>query len=198
MNGAVDTDIRRPGRPRSAACDHAILEAALLEYAERGFEGMSVDAVAARAGVSKATIYRRYPSKLELVIAAAYQASDENAPKPDTGSLRGDLRAALGSLCALMNQETLGCVVRMVIADAVRHPDFARLHAEFVRSRRRGTIAALERAIGRGELRPDVDVEVAADFVVAPLFYRHLVSRMPLDSAYVDEVIDAFLGAFCH
>ena len=79
------------GRPRNPECDRAILDAALSEFADRGLDGMSVDAVAARAGVSKATIYRRFASKTELVVAASFAIADQEAPKPDTGSLRGDI-----------------------------------------------------------------------------------------------------------
>lgn len=188
-------DVRRPGRPRSPECDRAILEAALEEYAERGFDGMSVDAVATRAGVSKATIYRRYPSKVELVMAAAYVVADDIAPKPDTGSLRGDLLAMLTNLSRLMNHSVLGKTVRQVVADAARHPDLAATHEEFVQARRQRTIAVFERGMARGELRPDLDPELAADILAGPLFYRHMVSRMPIDEAYAEQIVDAFLRA---
>src|SRR5262249_51947519 len=98
--GTVDValEARTPGRTRTAVGNRAIFEAALEEYGARGFDGMSVDAVAARAGVSKATIYRRFESKLELVTAAMYQIAEERKPTPDTGTLRGDARALLDGL----------------------------------------------------------------------------------------------------
>lgn len=192
----ASVEARRPGRPRSAECDRAILEAALEEYAERGFDGLSVDAVAARAGVSKATIYRRYPSKLELVITAAYVVADEDSPKPDTGTLRGDLVVALRNLCRKMNDTVLGRTIRTVIGDSTRNAELNEMHQEFVRSRRRGTVDLLQRAMARGELRPDTDLEVATDMVGGPLFYRHVVSGMPIDDDYVDHVVDAFIRAY--
>lgn len=185
-----------PGRPRSAECDRAILDAALAEYAAHGVDGMSVDAVAARAGVSKATIYRRYPSKVELVVAAAFEVAAERAPQPDTGSLRGDLRAVLYNLRALLDDSVLGAAVRMLPFDAVRHDDLARMHREFVRERRRLTYAVFDRAVGRGEMRAGVPFDFAADALVAPLFYRHLVLRERVDDAYVEAVVGDFVARF--
>src|SRR3954452_12118151 len=104
------------GRPRSTECDHAILDAALAEYAERGLDGFSVDAVAARAGVSKATIYRRYPSKVELVVAAAFTLAEEIAPVNAIGELRADLTSMLRSLARLLSDPLLGAAKRMMIA----------------------------------------------------------------------------------
>jgi AcrR family transcriptional regulator len=190
-------DVRRPpGRPRSVECDRAILDAAMTEYAEGGFDGMSVDAVAARAGVSKATIYRRYPSKLELVATAIYTVAEDRAPRPDTGSLRGDLRTAMRNLRDLLADPVMGRNVRMVVADAARNPGLARVHDEFVRSRRAHSLELFRRAVARGEMRADVDLEVAADGAAAPIFYRHLVSHMPIDDGYIEQVIDAFLAAY--
>src|SRR5690606_37664366 len=140
------------GRPRSVECDRAIVEAALVEYAARGLDGMSVDAVAARAGVSKATIYRRYPSKVELVVAAAFTMAEETAPKRDTGSLRSDLTTGLRNLRNLLDDPVLGAATRMLVADAPQHPDLARMHKDFVRIRRRGTFEAFQRAVERGEM----------------------------------------------
>ncbi|MET1000858.1 MAG: TetR/AcrR family transcriptional regulator [Acidimicrobiia bacterium] len=189
-------EARKPGRPRSTECDEQILRAAMEEYAENGFDGMSVDAVAARAGVSKATIYRRYPSKLELVAASIFGLAEAAAPKPDTGSLRGDLQASLHNLSQLVADPVLGQCIRTMVPDGIRNPELGQVHEHFVRHRRAGTIAALERAIARGELRAGLDVELAADVIAGPLFYRHLVSHMPIDDDYVDGVIDVFVAAY--
>jgi AcrR family transcriptional regulator len=189
-------EVRKPGRPRSIECDRAILDAALEEYGTNGYEGMSVDAVAVRAGVSKATIYRRFESKLELVTAAMYQVAEDRKPTPDTGSLVGDVRVLLAHLGELTQDPTLGCNVRMMVADGLRNPELGAVHDEFVQFRRTGTKLVLERAIARGELRPDIDLEVAADVLAGPVFYRHLVSHMPIDDAYLDEVLLAFRRAY--
>lgn len=186
---------RRPGRPRSSDADRVIIDATLAEYAEHGFGGMSVDAVAARAGVSKATIYRRYPSKIELVMAAVDAVASERAPVADSGSLRADLLAHLTNLRAILRDPVLGRTVRMIVADAARYEEIARVHAEFVRRRRRTTVHAIEQAVRRGDLDPATDPELAADLLSGPVFYRYLVSRMPVADAYLASVVDAFLAA---
>ena len=82
---------RRPGRPRSVAADEAILDAATDAFIELGWDGLTIEGVAARAGVGKTTIYRRYPCRLDLLLAAAERLAEEKGAAPDTGSLRGDL-----------------------------------------------------------------------------------------------------------
>ncbi len=183
-------------RPRSTQCDRAILDAALAEYARNGLDGMSVDAVAARGGVSKATIYRRYPSKAVLVVAAANAAAEEQAPIPDTGSVRGDMTTALRNLRRLLDDPILGAAKRMLLVDAERNDELARVHAESVRDRRQGMFDVFRRGIERGELRPDIDVEFAADTVGAPVFYRHLVSRARITDAYIAQIVDEFLARY--
>jgi AcrR family transcriptional regulator len=184
------------GRPRSTECDHAILDAALAEYATRGLEGMSVDAVAARAGVSKATIYRRYPSKVELVVAAAFVIAEETAPTVDTGVLRDDLLVSLRNLARILSDPLLGAAKRMMISDAARNEDLARLQRESVHERRARMLHVLRSAVDRGELRDDIDVEFAADTLGAPLFYRHLVMNERVTNEYIDRVIDEFLARY--
>ena len=184
------------GRPRSTQCDHAILGAALAEYAERGLEGMSVDAVAARAGVGKATIYRRYPSKVELVAAAAFSVCVESTPTADTGSLRGDLVAVLRNLRRMLEDPVLGAAKRMLVMDASRSDELAGIHRELVTNRRQHSAAILERAIERGELRPDVDLDFAVDQIGAPLFYRHLLMHDRITDAYIEQVAHDFVARY--
>lgn len=183
------------GRPRSAAVDASILDAALEEYAARGFDGMSVDGVAVRAGVGKAAIYRRYPSKLELVAAAMYSNSDRK-PYPNTGSIEGDLRGILEHLHDLVNDRVTGASLRHMASDAISAPDLGAVHEEFVRGRRAGTKAVLQRAVDRGELRADADLEMANDLLTGPIFYRHLMSHMPVNGPFLDELVATFLRAF--
>jgi AcrR family transcriptional regulator len=181
-------------RPRDPACDHAILDAALAEYAANGLDGMSVEAVAARAGVGKATIYRRFPSKAALVVAAAFTIAEETAPKPDTGTLHGDLTANLQNLRKMLSHSVLGMAIKRIQVDATQNDELAQLHSEFVAHRRAATRDQLRRAIDRGELRADTDLDFALDSLAAPLFYRHLVNRGPITAAYVDKIVDEFLA----
>ncbi len=181
------------GRPRSAACDRAILEAALTEYAARGLEAMSVDAVAARAGVGKATIYRRYPSKVELVMAAALMLCEETAPRLDSGCLETDLRSYLGNLARVVADPVYGAAKRTLLFDAATNDDLLRMHRTLVESRREKLRTMFRAAIDRGEMRADTDLDFAADQLSAPLFYRHLLLHADIDDAYIDRVVTDFL-----
>lgn len=183
------------GRPRSALVDASILDAALEEYAEHGFDRMSVDGVAARAGVGKAAIYRRYGSKLEVVSAAMFD-SGQHTPYPDTGTLDGDVRALLDHLHDLVNHPVLGRCLRHMAADAIAAPDLGAVHEEFVKGRRAGTRAVLQRALDRGELAAGVDLELAHEVLAAPIFYRHLMSHQPVDRPYLDRLRRNFLDSF--
>jgi len=183
-------------RPRSTEADTAILDAAIGEYARRGLEGMSVDTVAARAGVSKATIYRRYPSKVELIVAAADQMCEEQSIRPDTGTVRGDLLAQLGNLCRVLADPVLGAAKRMLIIDAIQNDNLARMHRELVEQRRALTLDVFRRGIDRGELRPDFDVEFAVDQLGGPIFYRHLLMHEIVDDAYIERLVDDFLARY--
>jgi AcrR family transcriptional regulator len=184
------------GRPRSAECDRAILDAALVEYAARGLEGMSVDAVAARAGVSKATIYRRYPSKVELVMAAALMLCEETAPKLDASTLEENLRDLLQNLARTLADPVYGAAKRTLLFDAVANDDLARMHATLVAGRRERLQQMLRSAIEHGELRRDIDLEFACDQLSAPLFYRHLLLHAGIDDAYIDKVVAEFLARY--
>lgn len=189
-------DARRPGRPRDPACDKAILDATLAEYAEGGLEGLSVDAVAARAGVSKATIYRRYPSKLDLIIAAVVAMSDETAPRDDTGSLRGDLEAMMHGMRDVLEDPVHGQAKRMLLTDSTRCPDLLQMHGEIVRRRRASVAEIFRRAIARGEMRADAELEIATDVLAAPLFYRCVVRHEQIDDAYIDQIVDVFMRTY--
>jgi len=183
------------GRPRSPERDAAILEATLVEYGEHGFDGMSVEAVAARAGASKATIYRRYQSKVALV-AAALEHAGEQRPVTGTGTLAGDVEVVLRHLVELTRDPVHGPGLRHIVADGLRNPELGAVYATFVRNRRATTHALLREAIERGELRADVDLDVATDAIGGPVFYRHLITHLPIDDRLVAEVKAAFLAAF--
>jgi AcrR family transcriptional regulator len=185
------------GRPRSTEADHAILDAAIVEYGKGGLEGLNVDAVAARAGVSKATIYRRYPSKVDLVIAAAQLMCEENAPDLDTGTVRGDLLATLRNLRRMLEDPVLGAAKRMLVMDALQNDELASMHAGLVATRRQHTLEMLQSAAVRGELRDDIDLEFATDQIGAPVFYRHLLMHEKVTDAYIDQVVDAFVERYC-
>ena len=186
---------RPPGRPRSADVDVAILRATLEEYGEHGFGVMSVEGVAARAGVGKATIYRRYGSKLDLVRDAMYWSA-QFKPTPDTGTLVGDLDGILTNLDDLVHEPVLGPSLHHMTADGARHPELRALYDEFLQHRRAGTKTVLRRAIERGELQPGTDLELATDVLTGPVMLRHLSTHMPIDRAFLAGVRDAFLRLY--
>lgn len=188
--------VRAPGRPRSVEADDAILEAAIEVFAETGYEGLSVEAVAARAGVGKATVYRRYSCKVELVAAACRAYADLGREAPDTGSLLGDLRELLDALVTVLTSTPVGRMMPMLVAGRARIPELAAAQRALVRDKRRQHRTVIDRAIARGELRPDVDPELVIDAVVGPVFYRFLVSGAPIDDAYLDSVATSVVRAF--
>jgi AcrR family transcriptional regulator len=186
---------RRPGRPRSLAADAAILDAALEVFADAGWDGFTIEEVAVRAGVGKATIYRRYPCKVDLVMAAAGCVAFSASAAPDTGNVADDLRAVARSLVELLTKTPAGRAVPQVVAAVERNADLRRAHRGLSASRRASTTNAVRRGIERGELPPDTDPELVADMIAGPIFYRRLLSGAKLDAAYADRVVDNALRA---
>jgi AcrR family transcriptional regulator len=194
---AAATPVRPPGRPRSAVADEAIREAAAELFAEHGFEALCVEDVAAQAGVGKATIYRRYPSKVDLVMdVASWLCYSKRPPPPDTGHLRDDLRGYLRVLHEFLTKTTAGRMIPELVTAVRRNPELADAHRRFVAGRRAEVMDVVRKAIDRGELRRDADVEVFVDMLSGPVFYRFLVSQGPLDDSFADALVDALLRAF--
>jgi AcrR family transcriptional regulator len=191
----VTSVVRRRGRPRSAEADEAILSAAFAVFAECGFDGMTVEGVAARAGVGKGTIYRRYQNKLDLVIAASrYFAQRE--PLPDTGTIAGDLRVLIDRLIDALTDSPVGAALPMLIAERRRIPQLAAAHGDVTAKNRERIRTVIRRAIGRGELRADADPELVIDAYVSPVIYRFLVTDLPLDEKFARAVVGTVLAAF--
>lgn len=187
---------RRPGRPRSVECDEAILAAAIDILAEVGLGGLTIEGVAARAGVGKATIYRRYPGKVELVVAAIRCFAHVDEPAPDTGSTAGDLRAVVDGLVAMLNTTPLGRALPILVAARARAKELDVAYREIVTERRAHSVAVIERGVRRGELRADIDPEVLVDCFVGPIFYRFLITNEPLDETFAAALVASTLRAF--
>lgn len=200
VDAAGDDDVVGPpsgrsrGRPRSSEAHLAILQASLDLLAEVGYDGFSMEAVAHRAGVSKATVYRRWPSKPALVvdlidsIASSYSA-------PDTGSTRDDLNEFVGTVFRAITHSQYGAVLTALASEFQRNPEMAAsFRARFLASRRASTLGILRRGVERGDLRPDADLELVVDLLVSPLYYRILVSGMPLSADYATSVVDHVLS----
>jgi AcrR family transcriptional regulator len=184
----------RPGRPRSAQAHQAILDAAVALFIEQGLEGMSVEAVAARAGTGKTTIYRRWTSKEDLVIDAIAQVLAA-APTTDTGSVREDLLRLGRELHGLMSSSATGGVFPRMAAEVTRRSRLGRLYGQRVIGPRRAALAeALQRGIQRGELPKDTDVELAIDLLVGGLLLRRLTGRLRRSDPTPERAVDILLA----
>ena len=171
-----------------------ILQATAKLVAERGFAGFSMDDVAERAGVGKATIYRHWRSRAELVVDVCAGLADP-MPEPDSGDVRADLIELLSSLQRALASTTTGPVIVALVDAAEREPELRRLRDHAVRQRRQVFHAVLRQAVARGELPQDTDVELATELLVAPLFHRRLVARTRIDREFVAAVVDTVLRA---
>jgi AcrR family transcriptional regulator len=184
---------RRPGRPRSAEAHRAILDAVLVLLAEEGFGGLSIEGVAARAGVGKATVYRRWSSKVPLVIEALDTVASERLSVPNTGSVRGDLTEFLTQLVRTMDGPD-GRLVAPLLAAMSRSPELAEaFRRDLIAPRRDVANEIIRRGIARGELRPDLHSDVALDAPVAIVFHRLLMTGEAVDEALVGRVVDQVL-----
>jgi len=189
---------RRPGRPRDARNDEAILEAARAIMREHGYRGLTIDGVAARAGVGRPTIYRRWPSKPALVVAALVDSSQLALPVDDTGSLRGDLIAMQRHQVELMTRAPDNRrVTAGLIADLATDPELAESYvSKYLAPRRAAVWQVLQRGVDRGELRADVDFAFVYDLLVGPLFMRSVVWGEPLPPDVAEKTADVILTAF--
>ena len=193
----TDAAGRQMGRPKDARADRAILETTLELIAERGAHAFRTEDVAARAGVGKGAIYRRYRSKEELVTAAVAALVREEIAVPDTGSTRGDLLALMREAVELYRSSLPGRLMPKLIGAMADNPELARaVRDRFLAVRRSALSEVLRRGVERGDLRPDLDLELALDVLGGPLFYRLLVTGGPLDEQLAEGVADLILRGF--
>jgi AcrR family transcriptional regulator len=189
---------RAPGRPRSEGARRAILQAAneLLEGV--GFAAVTVEAIAERAGVSKATVYRWWPNKAAVVMDGFLSTVSSEVPFPHTGHAREDIRLHMRGLTEAFSGK-IGRTVAALIAEGQANPGLAEaLRSRWLSVRRAEAREILELGIARGELREDLGPEVAVDVLYGPIYYRLLVGHAPLDADFADALADyvfAGLGA---
>lgn len=185
--------LRSPGRPRDAGRDTAILDAALGLVAEVGYERVSMDAVAARARASKATIYRRWPSKGALVAAAVHCRATVELVLADTGTLRGDLLALVGQLADIIGKQDLALLTG-VFAGMRNDPQLAdALRCDLFTDKTALTMAVFERATMRGEpVRADAN-RLFHEVAPAVVIHHLMVAGRPADDAFVTHLVDDVL-----
>jgi AcrR family transcriptional regulator len=190
---------RRPGRPRSPEAHAAILKAAVELVAADGLHGLSMEAIAARAGVGKATIYRRWRSKEELVVEALRSVA-QIPGVPDTGSVRGDLTAAAKAGVGRLSTDAFRILPRLM-GEAGDDPTLhAAVDEALLRPRREGFRTILRRGVERGELRADIDVDLVADIILGPILAALMTSGgIPKDlvtlPVRVYDTLEAGIGA---
>jgi AcrR family transcriptional regulator len=166
-----NTDKKPPGRPRSIKSHQAILQATLELLAEVGFDAMSIDAIAARAGVGKTTIYRRYAAKEELV-ADAIESVREEIMIPDTGNLQGDIDALIQNAAQITLSPLGRQTVAMIISSASSNAQFAQIYwTKYLQPRRQTFAIVLERAKARNEIPTDLDSDLVFDTMSAIMLY---------------------------
>jgi AcrR family transcriptional regulator len=188
---------RRPGRPRSAAADASIVRATLDVLMEDGYRGLTMEQVRARAGVGKATLYRRYGSKQELV-SEAIRHLNQPIDRPDTGSVRADILAVARSVLAGAQRVAFANFVPRLLTDAAGDREMHTIFYENLVAPRRAVMGeVLRRGIDRGELRADLDVDLAIDLLTGPWVYRLLISGGDADAVYALDpsgLLDLVLG----
>jgi AcrR family transcriptional regulator len=191
-----ENESRGRGRPRSAEAHAAILGASLKLIREVGFDALAMDAIAARAGVGKTTVYRRWKSK-ELLVVEAIDAIVRAVPDPDTGSMEGDLMVLMNATLRMYADPATAALLSGLVAAMVRSEPIARaVRGGFVGMRREAMRRALRRGIDRGELRADTDLELALDLLSGPLLYRYLISGEAVDEGLARGAVGAVLRAF--
>ncbi len=180
------------GRPRRTDVDGDVLVATVDLLGRHGYGGLRVDEVAARSGVAKSTIYRRWPSKAALAAAAVGELYLNRVTVPDTGSLRDDLLELLSGSYRLLGSGA-GRVFEGLIRESGSRPEIVEVVQRTVHARRRFYVQVLNRAIARGEVPPDVDTSLVFDVLVGPLWVRLLVTGEPVDAHLVDHIVDLVL-----
>lgn len=196
QSAAADVKKRTPGRPRSEEARAAILASALELLEKTGFGELTIEAVAARAGVGKTTIYRWWPTKAVLVADAFMSSVVRETRFPDTGSIREDLRTQMQRLAGIFRGPR-GKILRSLIGGGQSDPELiAAFRNRWLLPRRIEAIGVLERAIKRGQLPQELDPEALLDTLYGPLYFRMLVGHGPLSSSFVNQVCDAVMSSF--
>lgn len=181
------------GRPRDTSRDEALRRATLTVLADVGYRALTMDAVAATARAGKATIYRRWESKLDLVIDTCNELVSQNIPEPDTGSLAGDLRAFLTAFARFLSGPA-GKAAQALVGELPHERELAEaFRSGFLMGQRDVLRAVLDRAAARGELAEDAPKGLVVELAGAALTYRLMLTGDPLDAVFVDRLVDQML-----
>jgi AcrR family transcriptional regulator len=195
MGGEPKSEPPGRGRPRDPALDERILEQVVALLGSRGYAGLTLDELAARSGVAKTTVLRRWPSKAAVAAAGVERLALQSVAVPDSGTLHGDLHALLnGAVDTFVRGR--GQFVPRLLREAGHHPEITDLLDAVLHTRRQAYRRVLARAVARGELDPTTDQELLIDMLIGPLWTRLLITRDPVTGEYVDANVRAVLTAF--
>lgn len=184
---------RDAGRPRGAFVVDAVLDATMLELAAGGLDALSIDRVAHRAGVNKTTIYRRWPTRDDLVVACLERVLEQATDLPTTGSLRGDLLQLLALMAGLLETAPGRALVRAAIADSAA-PAITDLAQRRLQDRlTRPALTLVERARQRGEWSRSAPAEPAIFMLIGALLHRAFIERAPSDQTWRESVVDLLI-----
>jgi AcrR family transcriptional regulator len=174
----------------------AIRTAVFEELAATGYGRLSIEAVARRAGVGKTAVYRRWPSKLQLVIDVVSEVALQGMPVPDTGTLAGDVRTLLAMISRALRNPLAAQIVPDLLAEAARNPEIAQTLETALREAQRSIIATvIGNAVERAELPGATDSDLALDLITGPLYWRLAVMRTKLPRGYLDDLTEAIVSA---
>jgi TetR/AcrR family transcriptional regulator, regulator of autoinduction and epiphytic fitness len=178
--------------PRVERSRRVILQAVLDELGDVGYGTLTIEAVAARAGVGKSTIYRHWPGKLELV-EAAFRTLKAPIVVPDEGTLRDRVITVIEQIAGLVQQSTYSTCMPALIDAAERDPKVREFHTRFSSERRAVLVGMLQDAVKTGELPPATDPELLADALVGPILLRRLMLAQPVDRTIARAIVDQLL-----
>jgi AcrR family transcriptional regulator len=182
---------------RSEQARQSVLRAVDDLLVERGFAGLTIEGIAARAGVAKQTIYRWWPSKVDILLEAFADDMAEHLTPPDLGSLSLDLSAHLHNLAQFLTTTDPGAVFRALAGQAQHDPAVAvRFRDDCLSQQRLRDRVPFERAVERGELTSDLDLDFAVDQVFGPVYYRILVTGEAVPQSFTDSLVFAFLRSW--
>ncbi|MBS2539298.1 TetR/AcrR family transcriptional regulator [Catenulispora sp. NF23] len=179
---------------RSEEARQAVLRAADDLLVEKGFAGVTIEGIAAAAGVAKQTIYRWWGSKTDILLDTFLEDAARDLASREHGTLAEDLRAYLRQLADFLTGNDAGAVFRALIGHAQHDAAFAEtLRTHYLDEQRQRDRAPLDRAIARGELPNDLDIPAAVDMLVGPVYHRVLMTGDPVDEAFIDQVVEHFV-----
>jgi AcrR family transcriptional regulator len=185
---------RPPGRPRSEQARQAILRSTLQILGKTGFSDLTIEEVAARARVGKATVYRWWPNKDALIADAFASSTTSRLHFPDTGSIHSDMSRQMRQLIKVFKSPRGRIVSAILAAGQSDEESIAAFRERFLKPRRREAYETLRRAIRRGELRKDVDLDLLLDSLYGPIYMRFLIRHDRLTAQFVDHLCELVLG----